>query len=79
MLGKIAKGSAFGKNDFAGIGGKFSYDNFEQRRFAGTVDADNRCFFILIDMKGNPIQDFLFTKMLCDVVTCKYHKNSISF
>ena len=29
-------------------------------------------------LKGNPVQDFLFTKAFCNVVTCKYHNYSSS-
>ena len=74
MLGKVAEGRAFLKGHFPGVGRQFAYNNFKQGRFSGTINAYNGSFFIVINVKGNPVQDFLFTKAFCNVVTCKYHK-----
>ena len=79
MLGKVTVGSSLCKNDITGVGGKFSYDNLEQCGLSGTVNADNGRFFVVINVKRNPTQDFLFAKTFGYVVTCKYHSIFLFF
>ena len=52
ILRQIADGGVFCKDHLAGIRRLFLHNNFKQRRLAGTIDADNRCFFIFFNMKA---------------------------
>ena len=59
ILRQIADGGVFCKDHLAGIRRLFLHNNFKQRRLAGTIDADNRCFFICFDMKTYIFENFV--------------------
>ena len=51
ILGKITDRLIFCERHFPLVRIFLLHNYFKQRRFAGTIDADNRCFFIFFNMK----------------------------
>ncbi len=53
VLCQIAGRRTFCKNCLALVRLHLFHDDFQQRRLSGTIDADDRCFFALLDVEGN--------------------------
>ena len=70
MLRQIAQGLPLGQNYLPAVGDKFTYNNFQKRRFSRTVDSDKRCLFPFFYMKGSIIQNFVGSERLCNILTC---------
>ncbi len=59
MLGEIAETPVLCEGHTACIGRKSARDDFEQCGFACTIDADDRCFFIILYMKRSVFDDMV--------------------
>ena len=73
MLGKIADLHVAGDHSLAVVRGQLAHDDLKERRFAGSVDADKGGLFLLLDVEGDFLQDFISGKCLADFLNVKYH------
>ena len=67
MLGQIAQGFSLGKNYLSCIGVQLTYDDFQQGGFAGSINAYNGGFFLILYMKGYLGKNLIRTKGLADM------------
>ena len=69
ILCQIADFFVFHENSLSFIGWQLVHDNTEKRGFAGTIVADQSCFFPFFYMKRSILQDDFFAKRFADALT----------
>ena len=70
VLRQIADGFSFCDHHFSGVGAYLAHDDFQKRRFPGSIDSHDGGLFPILNMERSVFQDFIGSEGFCYILTC---------